>query len=191
MTMNTIPSLILLVLALPTTAQLLRNERQLQQECAMRSSELGCYRDKKTDRALPHEIFGPESRKVSPAECETACASAGYDLWGRQFKGQCFCGSMAADYGFGRHGVTSGCDCCGDNVGSNKFCAYALDTGAPGCVGSGVSANSAYVGCYANRNNARALPVQIPGKGWSASECEAACQDKGYEFFAREWKGQW
>jgi hypothetical protein len=94
-------------------------------------------------------------------------------------------------YGFGRHGTASGCDCCGDNVGSNKFCAYALDTTAPGCGGTGVSDGSSYVGCYANRNNARALPVEIPGRGWSAQECESACNEKGYDFFGREWKGQW
>lgn len=92
---------------------------------------------------------------------------------------------------FGKHGTASGCNCCGDNVGSNKFCAYALDGTAPGCGGSGVSASSTYVGCYNNKNRQRALPVQVPGKGWSATECEMACEERGYDFFAREWKGQW
>ncbi|KAL3791707.1 hypothetical protein ACHAWO_006269 [Cyclotella atomus] len=191
--MKTITTLLLLPL---TTAQLRKDEtsndmnRSLQQECAVRSTQLGCYNDKNSDRALPIEIFGPKSRNILPSECEAACASAGYDLWGRQFKGQCFCGEMDATYGFGKHGTASGCDCCGDNVGSNIFCAYALDTTAPGCGDSGVSASSTYVGCYANKNLARALPVEVPGKGWSAQECEAACEERGYEYFAREWKGQ-
>lgn len=89
------------------------------------------------------------------------------------------------------HGVTHGCDCCGDDVGSHKFCAYALETSAPGCIGSGVSSSSSYVGCFEDKNSARALPVEVEGRGWSADECESACVAGGYKYFAREWKGQW
>lgn len=163
--------------------------RQLQQECAIRSTYLGCYKDRGSDRALPDEIFGSKSRGITGPQCEAACASAGYEVWGHQFKGQCFCGDM--DDGFGKHGVASGCNCCGDNVGSSKFCAYAIDGTAPGCGGSGVSTSSTYVGCYRNKNKNRALPVQVDGTGWSAMECESACTARGFEFFAREWKGQW
>lgn len=184
--MKTITSILLIPLAAARSND--EVPRQLQQECVLRSTYVGCYSDKKLDRALPFEVFGPKSRKHSAEECEAACAAAGYDVWGIQFTGQCFCGDTS---GVTKHGEATGCECCGDNVGSNKFCAYALDTTAPGCGGTGVSVSSSYVGCYANKNKSRALPVQIPGKGHSAQECEIACAEEGYEYFAREWKGQW
>eukprot|EP00804_Cyclotella_cryptica_P026689 CCRYP_007925-RB/>CCRYP_007925-RB protein AED:0.36 eAED:0.36 QI:268/1/1/1/0.5/0.33/3/527/234 len=168
------------------TYQINNHNRSLQTECTQRSTYLGCYTDRKKKRALPYEVFGRESRDHSPQECEAACAAAGYQVWGRQFRGQCFCGSNE----FAMHGVARGCDCCGDDVGSRKFCAYALDTSAPGCIGIGVSSSSSYVGCFEDKKLARALPVEVDGRGWSAEECEAACLADGYEYFAREWKGQ-
>jgi len=49
---------------------------------------------------------------------------------------------------------------------------------------------STYLGCYENRNNNRALPHEIDGRGHTARECENACADKGFLYFAREWRGQ-
>jgi hypothetical protein len=49
---------------------------------------------------------------------------------------------------------------------------------------------AAYVGCYADRNNHRAMPYEVRGAGHSARECMEECRDKGYAHFARQWKGQ-
>lgn len=51
-------------------------------------------------------------------------------------------------------------------------------------------ARSTYMGCYADRNQNRAMPVEVPGKGHTARECESKCIEMGYSFFARQWKGQ-
>jgi hypothetical protein len=73
---------------------------------------------------------------------------------------------------------------------SNKFCAYALDTLVPGCDGSsGISESSSYMGCFANRNLARELLVQIEGRGWSAPECESACVAEGYDYLLGSGRG--
>eukprot|EP00985_Skeletonema_marinoi_P019530 scaffold11238_cov150-Skeletonema_marinoi.AAC.4 len=49
---------------------------------------------------------------------------------------------------------------------------------------------SAYLGCYENRNQNRALPHEIEGRPHTARECEEACANKGFLYFAREWRGQ-
>mmetsp|Transcript_3068 Transcript_3068/g.4610 ORF Transcript_3068/g.4610 Transcript_3068/m.4610 type:complete len:433 (-) Transcript_3068:54-1352(-) len=49
---------------------------------------------------------------------------------------------------------------------------------------------SAYLGCYENRNQNRALPHEIGGRPHTARECEEACANKGFLYFAREWRGQ-
>jgi hypothetical protein len=113
------------------------------------------------------------------------CSDMGYNVWGREFKGQCFCGILGEHE---KHGMTSGCDCCGENVGGNKFCAYTLLSSAPGCVGSGT--NSEYVGCYADKNLQRALPIRIPGRQHTPIDCETECGARGYDYFAREFRGQ-
>mmetsp|Transcript_11628 Transcript_11628/g.23760 ORF Transcript_11628/g.23760 Transcript_11628/m.23760 type:complete len:253 (-) Transcript_11628:270-1028(-) len=160
--------------------------RTLQSSCLPSATYLGCYANKNSDRALPLEAFGPKSRGHTAQECQAGCLSRGYTVFAREFKGQCFCGN-GSDYA--KHGVAMGCDCCGDNVGASRFCAWEAGASAPGCDGSG-SDHSAYLGCYANRKNDRALPVQVPGKGHTVMECEQACEAMGMSRFAREWKGQ-
>lgn len=49
---------------------------------------------------------------------------------------------------------------------------------------------STYLGCYENRNNNRALPHEIDGRGHTAEDCEKTCADEGFLYFAREWRGQ-
>ena len=49
----------------------------------------GCYHDRNRDRAMPHEVHG---KNHSPEDCHEACSKAGYEFFGRQWRGQCFCG---------------------------------------------------------------------------------------------------
>jgi len=78
---------------------------------------LGCYDDHQDDRAFPFQV---PSNGHGTLDCERACTS--YRYFGRQFKGQCFCGS---DYSqIVRHGTDSGCNCCGENVGGGKQCVW-------------------------------------------------------------------
>ena len=49
---------------------------------------------------------------------------------------------------------------------------------------------SNYLGCYEDRNNDRALSYEIDGRSHTAKDCEKACADKGFLYFAREWRGQ-
>eukprot|EP00804_Cyclotella_cryptica_P027206 CCRYP_017183-RA/>CCRYP_017183-RA protein AED:0.06 eAED:0.21 QI:0/-1/0/1/-1/0/1/0/122 len=97
----------------------------------------GMLQDREKKHTLPYKVFSRESCNHSPQECEASCAVAGYQVWGSQFLGQCFCGSNE----FAMDGVAWGCEYYSDNVVSYKFCAYALDTLAPGCIGSGVSSS--------------------------------------------------
>lgn len=80
---------------------------------------LGCYDDRQEDRAFPFQV--PFSFHGA-LDCERECTSRNYLYFGRQFKGQCFCGS---DYSqIVRHGADSGCNCCGENVGGGKQCVW-------------------------------------------------------------------
>ncbi len=82
------------------------------------SEYVGCYADRAArNRALPFQIPG---RKYTAAECEYECAQEGFVYFGREWKGQCFCG----DQGYDRYGSETGCDCCGEDVGPRKLCVW-------------------------------------------------------------------
>lgn len=49
---------------------------------------------------------------------------------------------------------------------------------------------STYMGCYNDRNQNRAMPVEIDGRGHTARECEEACAQRGFLYFGRQWRGQ-
>ena len=83
------------------------------------SPYLGCHADRVNDRAFPHEL-GRRGRGA--VDCERECTRLGYRYFGREFKGQCFCGGDLAS--ITRHGVEGGCDCCGGNVGPGRFCVW-------------------------------------------------------------------
>ena len=90
------------------------------------SPYLGCWDDKVNDRAFPFELYeGHSSDKRfghGALDCERECSQRGYRYFGRQFKGQCFCGADLSQ--ITRHGSETGCDCCGANVGSSRFCLW-------------------------------------------------------------------
>lgn len=80
---------------------------------------LGCYDDRRDDRAFPTKLQGTRHGAL---DCERECSRNGFQYFGRQFKGQCFCGS---DYNqIVRHGTETGCNCCGENVGAGKMCVW-------------------------------------------------------------------
>lgn len=81
------------------------------------SQYMGCYKDKQS-RDLPYVITGSGFSKDT---CLKECKSHGYQYFGRQYDGQCFCGNS-----YGKYGPTSGCDCDGDNIGSWKNCVYKI-----------------------------------------------------------------
>ncbi len=83
------------------------------------SKYLGCYDDRQDDRAFPYQV---PSNGYGTVDCERECTSRRYRYFGRQFKGQCFCGS---DYSqIVRHGTDTGCNCCAANVGGGKQCVW-------------------------------------------------------------------
>jgi hypothetical protein len=80
---------------------------------------LGCYHDRQDDRAFPFEV---PLKGQGALDCERLCSNRGYRYFGRQFKGQCFCGS---DYDqIVKYGTDYGCNCCGENVGGGKMCVW-------------------------------------------------------------------
>lgn len=83
------------------------------------SKYLGCYDDRQDDRAFPFQL---PSKGYGTVDCERECTNRRYRYFGRQFKGQCFCGS---DYSqIVRHGTDTGCNCCAVNVGGGKQCVW-------------------------------------------------------------------
>ena len=74
------------------------------------------------------------------------------------------------------------------------MCAYKVDTDddpfapAPGCAGQ--FNDAPYLGCYKDRNRRRALPYEVHGRPHSAEGCMNACNEAGYKYFARQWRGQ-
>ena len=61
-------------------------------------------------------------------DCERECSKRDFRYFGREFKGQCFCGSAIESVA--RHGrAEGGCDCCGENVGGGKICVWEVSEG--------------------------------------------------------------
>ena len=95
------------------SSQSLRNEyvfeedmnRELSSECGLGYTYIGCYEDRLKDRALPYQVDGQDH---SPEDCEAACKSKGYTIFGRQWKGQCFCGNAGDSHD--QHGEVKDCD---------------------------------------------------------------------------------
>jgi len=81
----------------------------------------GCFRDRNKDRALPYLVRG---RNHSARDCQDECSEMGMKYFAREWKGQCFCSN---DDDYEKHGAADDCDCCGDNVGSNKMCVWHAD----------------------------------------------------------------
>lgn len=155
------------------------------------STYMGCFENRNNNRAFPMEVFGSQSRGHSSFDCESECESEGYTYFAREFKGQCFCGNAEDKHDM--HGSATGCDCCGDHVGSNKMCVWMIGQAAPKCGGTSGTDHSNYVGCYKNKNNNRSFSKEIFGRksrGHSTKDCESKCESKGYSYFAREHLGQ-
>jgi len=75
---------------------------------------IGCFRDK-SNRALPVR----KGMNMSVRQCAHACR--GYTYFGRQWKGECWCGNS----GYDKHGEEPrGCDCDGRHVGNWRNCVY-------------------------------------------------------------------
>ena len=101
------------------------------------SPYLGCYADKPTDRAFPYELYSQYSSNSykrlgnSVLTCEVECTKLGYRYFGREYKGQCFCGNEIQR--IVRYGVDNGCNCCGENVGGNLMCVWEVRLFAEFC----------------------------------------------------------
>jgi len=74
---------------------------------------IGCFKDKKNDRALD-KFMG---KKKSIDECATLCSD--YNYFGLQKNYQCRCGNEGHD----KHGPAEGCECYGQNIG-NRNCVF-------------------------------------------------------------------
>ena len=61
-------------------------EERRKGECLPGVAYIGCFEDRKRDRALPYQVEG-QFHKAE--DCMSACQ--GYAIFARQLKGQCFC----------------------------------------------------------------------------------------------------
>lgn len=150
---------------------------------------LGCYKDRKGDRALPKRIDG----KLSVDQCNNACTSLNYKYSARQYQGQCWCGN--GDYS--KHGERDSCgDCDGPNVGGYLSCVYVgthIGTPSPPTTPNPSPTNSVsqytYKGCYKDKNSDRALPKKISGK-YSVSQCQTQCSMSNFKYSGRQYTGE-
>ena len=78
---------------------------------------LGCFHDRRSHRALSREVDGADRAE----ECRDWCEARGYRYFGREWRGQCFCGNR---HDYDKHGRATGCDCCGEDVGNKKICVW-------------------------------------------------------------------
>lgn len=76
---------------------------------------IGCYADRRRDRAFDFELYAgsaARNRGHGALDCERECSARDYRYFGREFRGQCFCGNDPLAE-IGRHGRAEHCDCCG------------------------------------------------------------------------------
>jgi hypothetical protein len=75
---------------------------------------VGCFADKTDDRDLPFR-----KSRYELDDCALACG--GFNYFGRQFNGECWCGNS-----FGKHGQAADekCACDSDDIGLDRSCIY-------------------------------------------------------------------
>lgn len=176
---------------------------------------MGCYSEATNGRALS-DLQNPISGKsVTIEACAVACA--GYDYFGTEYSGECYCGNTINTGSTMVAGSTPAqtlCDMtCSGNAseycgGPSRLNMYQLNQAA--ASKATVSATStagaaaiptgpvtvtnltghAYLGCYSEATNGRALSGllnPISGNQVTVEACSVACT--GYTYFGVEYSG--
>jgi len=94
-------------------------------ECAGGPQYIGCYKDSPF-RTLPENIEGSHSKQ----DCANKCKEKGYEVMGRQYAKECFCGDNDPKQ-YGKYGKQAASICkCGDgeeNQGPWTNCVYLVE----------------------------------------------------------------
>ena len=176
---------------------------------------MGCYSEATNGRALS-DLQNPISGKAVTIEaCATACA--GYDYFGTEYSGECYCGNVINTGSALVAGSTPAqtlCDmtCSGNSseycggpsrLNMYQFNGAVASTATATATGTAVATPTptgpvtvtnltghAYMGCYSEATNGRALSGltnPISGKQVTVEACSAACA--GYTYFGVEYSG--
>ncbi|KAE8445874.1 hypothetical protein EG329_012797 [Mollisiaceae sp. DMI_Dod_QoI] len=180
---------------------------------------LGCYTDGVGSRTLETEIYSIPGADMTVELCTAACLSAGFDLAGLEYAGECYCDTSFHNGGGPAPDGNMYCDmACNGNTaetcgGPNRLNVYSYtasgtsSTTSVSGTGSSTSKSTsttssstgatslptgwAYKGCWVDQQFGRILAVPEPDSATLTVEsCIATCKSAGYSVAGMEYYTQ-
>ncbi|XP_073246804.1 uncharacterized protein [Porites lutea] len=151
--------------------------------CGVLFKPLGCFRDRRNDRTLPHYIYNERDKSIANyggrlidwvnwgnylpgfiCRCAQKAKELGYDLFGVQFYGECHAGSSSS-HRYYRHGKGRCKDCIGtdrNDCNERKFCAGQARRNMVYKIVDLCSVSFERIGCFKDKTDQpRLLPSYI------------------------------
>jgi hypothetical protein len=182
-------------------------------------TSLGCYSDTVGDRTLETEIYSIPGADMTVELCTAACLTAGFDLAGVEYAGECYCDTSFHNGGGPAPDGDALCDMacngnaaetCGGPDRLNVYSYTASGTGSTTSVsGTGTSTSKptsttsigtgatslptgwTYKGCWVDEQYGRILAISEPEVATLTVEsCVATCSGLGYSVAGMEYYTQ-
>ncbi|KAH6839435.1 WSC domain-containing protein [Chaetomium sp. MPI-CAGE-AT-0009] len=164
---------------------------------ALAQTYYGCYTEIPARALTGSSLIDYEAMTV--AECEAHCT--GFDLWGLEYGGECYCGDALAQGSFPAFSTDCTMPCPGDATGAsicggpNRLSLYGTAEEAPAAVPyphDPPVTTTQYEGCWTEVSGVRAL---AGASGFSLTDmtiagCGGYCRDSGFTWFGLEYSAE-
>ncbi|KAH6627526.1 WSC domain-containing protein [Chaetomium tenue] len=166
---------------------------------ALAQTLYGCYTEIPT-RALTGAVPLIDYEGMTVADCEAHCT--GFDLWGLEYGGECYCGNSLAQGSFPAFSTDCTMPCPGDTTltsicgGPNRLSLYGTSATAPESLPyphDPPVTTTQYAGCYtevtvgeralAGASGFSLTAMTVPG-------CGGYCRDSGFTWFGLEYSAE-
>ncbi|KAL7419081.1 hypothetical protein Q5752_005917 [Cryptotrichosporon argae] len=149
---------------------------------------IGCYADSQTTRSLPYAYT--QTSTMTPAQCLSHCAAAGYAYAGVEYYFQCWCGSSLTAATV--DSAQCNAPCYGNaSLSCGGTTTPVLDVYQYVTVASTTAASTAgttHLGCYADSQTDRALPdAYTQTSSMTPAQCVSHCASAGYAYAGVEY----
>ncbi|KAL2015668.1 hypothetical protein VTK56DRAFT_5046 [Thermocarpiscus australiensis] len=154
----------------------------------------GCYTEVPTRALTGSTLVNYTSMSVT--ECETHCT--GFDLWGLEYGGECYCGDALAQGSFPAFSTDCAMPCPGDATqvcgGPNRLSLYGTSTEPPPFTPyphEPVTAHQ-YEGCFTEAEGVRALSgaSAFSASAMTVDGCGDYCLNSGFTWFGLEYAAE-
>lgn len=170
----------------------------------------GCYVDSTSARALSGASYA-DANDMTTETCGTFCLSKGFNVFGTEYAGECYCGDSIATANMTQSDCSMACNgdllsYCGgpdrlsvwtiadvastNTAPSERTTSTSMTTSATTIAGPTVS-GAEYLGCYSDTVSSRTLTGYYSNSGSQTLDtCAAAAIANNYQYFGVEYGGE-